>query len=116
MNGNYVEKEPGGFSGNQLLMAFFGGALTGVAIALLTAPQSGSETRQTVRGWVGSARDRASRIPGALRTAGERAGSAAKEAGERAADAAKEAFTEARQRQDPTGQRPRAMGGGSGGA
>jgi gas vesicle protein len=61
-------------------MAFLGGALGGVAIALLTAPQSGKETRQTVRGWASEARTRAGQLPSTLREVGTRAGHAAREA------------------------------------
>jgi gas vesicle protein len=61
-------------------MAFLGGAITGVAVALLTAPQSGRETRGQLLGWTHEARDKATRLPHAVREASTRATHAAREA------------------------------------
>lgn len=68
------------YSGAHLLMAFLGGAVAGVAIALLTAPQSGRETRETLKEWGREARDRAGRLPHAMREASSRGTHAAREA------------------------------------
>ena len=71
--------ETNGYSGGQLLLAFLGGAASGAAVALLTAPRSGAETRQLIGGAASSGKDAVKRIP---------------EAGRSAASAAKEAFSE----------------------
>jgi gas vesicle protein len=39
-----------GFSGAQIALAFLGGAATGAAVAILTAPKSGRETREQLSG------------------------------------------------------------------
>ena len=71
------------YTGAHIMMAFLGGAIAGAAIAFLTAPQSGRETRESLKGWTREARDRAGRLPHAVR-----------EASTRATQAAREAFTE----------------------
>jgi len=69
-----------GYSGAHLMLAFIAGAVGGAAVALLTAPQPGGETRETLRGWAGDAQGQATRIPHALQQAYRRASVAAKEA------------------------------------
>lgn len=69
--------EKTGFTGGQMLFAFFGGAAAGAAVALLTAPRSGAETRQLIGGAAESGKEVVKRIPEASRSA---------------TDAAKEAF------------------------
>ena len=63
-----------------LLLAFMAGAVAGACAAVLTAPQSGSETRDTLRGWARDAQGRAPRLPDALRGAYLEATAAAKKA------------------------------------
>jgi gas vesicle protein len=72
--------ETRGFSGLQLLMAFATGAAAGAAVAYLTAPRTGRETRETLQAWARDARSRASRIPQAVREAVDRGTQAGKEA------------------------------------
>jgi gas vesicle protein len=72
------------YSGAHLILAFLAGAVTGVAGALLSAPQPGRETRDSLRGWAKDAQGQATRVPQALR-----------EAYHEAAGAAKKAFTDA---------------------
>jgi gas vesicle protein len=45
-------KEQGSFTGSQLTVAFLGGALAGAAVAILTAPRSGRETREQLGGYI----------------------------------------------------------------
>ncbi|HUC42493.1 MAG TPA: YtxH domain-containing protein [Candidatus Sulfotelmatobacter sp.] len=51
-----------GSSGGTLLLAFLAGAAAGVVLALLTAPKSGREMRDSIRGW---AKDKAGSARGA---------------------------------------------------
>lgn len=62
-----------GFSGVQVLMAFVGGAAAGAAVALLTAPQSGAQTRAQIRHRALATRDTAVHFPKALQGAVEAA-------------------------------------------
>ena len=41
-----------GVSAGGLLLAFLAGAAAGAAVALLTAPKSGRETRESLESWV----------------------------------------------------------------
>jgi len=68
------------FSGLQLIAAFTAGAVAGAAVAFLTAPRSGKETRAALQDWAKDARDKASRLPQAVRGAVERGTQAGKEA------------------------------------
>ena len=70
----------GRYGGAHLLIAFLAGAAAGAAVALLTAPQSGVESREQVRGWAADLGEKASRVPGAVQSAYGRAAEAAKEA------------------------------------
>ena len=69
--------EGNGYSGVQVVLAFLAGAATGAAVALLTAPQSGSETRGTIHAWSREAGGKAARLPEALRHAYREASRAA---------------------------------------
>lgn len=68
------------YSGAHLLISFLAGAAAGAAVALLTAPQSGSESRGMIRTWARDAQGKAVRVPAALKSAYERAAHAAREA------------------------------------
>jgi gas vesicle protein len=72
-----------GYRGSHILIAFLAGAAAGAAVAFLTAPQSGKETREKVRDWAQDVKEKAARVPGMVQGAYGRA-----------ADAAKRAFTE----------------------
>jgi len=72
--------ETRGFNGGHLLVAFTAGAVAGAAVAYLTAPRSGKETREALQGWAKDVRDKASRIPHSVREAVERGKQAGKEA------------------------------------
>jgi gas vesicle protein len=64
-----------------LLLAFLAGAVTGAAVALLTAPQSGRETRKRLKGVARNAtRTAAARVPPTLHEAYSRAARAARQA------------------------------------
>jgi gas vesicle protein len=67
-------------SGLQILIAFATGAIAGAAVAYLTAPRSGKETREALQSWASDARNSASRLPRAVREAVDRGTHAAKEA------------------------------------
>jgi gas vesicle protein len=72
--------ETRGFNGLQLLIAFATGAAAGAAVAYITAPRTGKETREALQVWAKDARDRAARIPQAVREAVDRGTQAGKEA------------------------------------
>ena len=69
-----------GYSGTQIVLAFLAGAVTGTCIALLAAPQAGSDTRGAIRGWTRDAGEKTSRLPEALRNASREAARAASRA------------------------------------
>lgn len=71
--------ENGRYSGAHLLVAFVAGAAAGAAVALLTAPQSGRESREQVRAWTSDLGEKASRATGAVQNAYGRATEAAKD-------------------------------------
>lgn len=71
---------PRSFSGTQILIAFVAGAAAGTAVALLTAPRSGRETRNAVQGWAREVSGKASRLPHAVGQAFEQASHAGKAA------------------------------------
>jgi gas vesicle protein len=73
-------KDNHGYSGTQLMVAFAGGAAVGAAIALLVAPRSGRETRELIADRARSGKEKAKRLPSAVKSAG---------------GAAREAFSEA---------------------
>ena len=68
------------YGGAHLLLAFLAGAATGAVAALLSAPQPGRDTRDSLRGWARDAQNHASRVPVALSDAYHEAASAAKKA------------------------------------
>jgi gas vesicle protein len=68
------------FNGLHLLAAFTVGAMAGAVVAYLTAPRSGKETREAIQDWAKDARDKASRLPQAVRHAVERSTQAGKDA------------------------------------
>lgn len=68
------------YSGAHLLIAFIAGGIAGAAVALLSAPQSGPQTRDTIRGLARDAQGKAVKIPTALRRAYADASDAAKKA------------------------------------
>ena len=70
-----------GFSGSQMMLAVLGGAVAGAAVAYLTAPKSGRETRAELKGIARDARDQITgvvedgadtlrHLPGAVKVAG----------------------------------------------
>ena len=69
-----------GFSGKQLLIALAAGAAAGAAVAYLTAPRTGKETRAAVQNWARDVRGKAVAIPHALRSAVEQGAKAGQEA------------------------------------
>jgi gas vesicle protein len=69
-----------GFGFGQILLAALTGAAAGAAVAYLTAPASGEDSRRRLREAVDGTKENAVRLPIALR---------------RATEAAREAFTEA---------------------
>jgi gas vesicle protein len=68
------------YGGAHLLVAFLVGAAAGAAVAYLTAPHSGRETRENLKGWAGDVRGKAVRVPHAVREAYTKASEAAKTA------------------------------------
>ena len=68
------------YGGAHLLLAFIAGGIAGAAVALLAAPQSGTETRGTIRGLARDAQGKAVKVPDALRRAYLDASEAAKKA------------------------------------
>jgi gas vesicle protein len=68
------------YSGAHLLLAFIAGGIAGAAVALLSAPQSGPETRDSIRGLAKGAQGKAVKVPDALRRAYADASDAAKKA------------------------------------
>jgi len=70
-----------------VLLAFLAGAVTGAAVALLTAPQSGRETRSRLKGLARDAVRGAARATPRLNDAYTRAARAARQAFSEALDA-----------------------------
>jgi gas vesicle protein len=68
------------YSGAHLLLAFIAGGIAGAAVALLAAPQTGTETRDSIRGLAKGAQGKAVKVPDALRRAYADASDAAKKA------------------------------------
>jgi gas vesicle protein len=63
-----------------LVLSFLAGAATGAAVALLTAPQSGRDTRRKLKEITEDLADQAARVPPAIQAAYKRATEAGKEA------------------------------------
>lgn len=57
------------YSNGQLFATFLGGAAAGAAIALLTAPKSGRESRDQITGYFHDKGDTAARLPSAVKAA-----------------------------------------------
>jgi gas vesicle protein len=68
------------YGGAHLLLAFIAGGLAGAAVALLSAPQSGAESRDSLSRLARGAQGKAVRVPDALRRAYGEASEAAKKA------------------------------------
>ena len=83
-----------------LFLAFLAGAVAGAAVALLTAPQSGRETRDRLKDLAKDAAGKAARVPPSLH-----------EAYARAAQAAREAFIETLEDRAPEGGPTTGRGG-----
>ena len=77
-----------GYGGAQLLLAFLGGAATGAAVALLTAPKPGRETREQLGGYLKTGTEKTKQLPSAVRAA---------------SGAAREAFSESMYKSDVVG-------------
>jgi len=75
-----------GFGLGSFLGAFVLGAAAGATMALLTAPRSGRETRERLKGTAFDLRETIERVPGAIRRAGSRAVKAGQEAFEQTRD------------------------------
>ena len=80
--------DAGRTSATHLMLAFIAGAATGAAVALLTAPRTGRETRDRVRALAGDVAGRTPRAPLALTEAYGRAARAARQAFVESLDAA----------------------------
>lgn len=65
-----------GYGAASLFLAFLGGAAAGAAVALLTAPKSGRETREQFGDYVRTGKEKTRQLPEAVRAAS----SAAREA------------------------------------
>jgi gas vesicle protein len=57
------------YGAGHLAFAFLGGAAAGAAVALLTAPKSGRETRKQLRGYAESGVDKGRQLPEAVKAA-----------------------------------------------
>ena len=68
------------YSGAHLLIAFIAGGIAGAVVALLAAPQTGTQTRDSIRGLAKDAQGKAVKVPDALRRAYADASDAAKKA------------------------------------
>lgn len=56
--------------GTGLILTFLVGAAAGAAVALLTAPRTGRETRRKLKEFAEDLAERAGRVPSAVRAAG----------------------------------------------
>jgi gas vesicle protein len=70
LNGGTMMVERRGFSGAQMLLAVLGGAAAGAAVAYLTAPRSGRETRARITEYANSGKEKAKQFPEAVKAAG----------------------------------------------
>jgi gas vesicle protein len=66
MNEIETRRERSGFG---MLLAFLGGAVVGSAVAMLLAPRSGPETRRRIVELAEQGKDKAGRVPVAVREA-----------------------------------------------
>lgn len=72
-------EERSGFGVLGLALAFLGGAAAGAAVALLAAPASGEETRERLLELANAQKEKATRVPKALKSAYAQASTAAKD-------------------------------------
>jgi gas vesicle protein len=86
--------EKQGFSLGQITLAFLGGAAAGAAVAVLTTPQSGEQTRQQLGRYARRGKERVEHLP-------ERAQEAMDSASHAARDAFESALAKARLRIAP---------------
>ncbi len=70
------DKQSGGFTATEMVVALVGGAALGAGIALLTAPRTGAETRADIVRLAQTARNRTVGLPHALAGAVEAGGDA----------------------------------------
>jgi gas vesicle protein len=68
-----VVVETRGYGAGHVLLALLGGAMAGAAVAFLTAPRSGAESRRKLRAIADDTRDTVARVPTAVRKATEAA-------------------------------------------
>lgn len=61
--------ERNGFGAGQLFLAFLGGAAAGAAVAILTAPRSGRDTRAQLGGYLQTGREKTLQLPQAVKAA-----------------------------------------------
>ena len=61
--------ERNGFGAGQLFLAFLGGAAAGAAVAFLTAPKSGRDTRAQLGDYLHTGREKTLQIPQAVKAA-----------------------------------------------
>lgn len=73
-----------GSTGSTILLAFLGGAAVGAAVALLTAPHSGAETRGIIKSAARKRQQQLKSLPPAVKDAYIAASTAAREAFEEA--------------------------------
>ena len=59
-----------GYTGGHLMLAALGGAAVGAAVAILTAPKAGRETRAAIGDTFRNGKEKARHIPGAVKVAG----------------------------------------------
>ena len=67
------------YCGKHMFMAFLGGAAAGAAVAYLTAPKSGRETREQIGGYIKAGADKGRSLPAAAKAAGGAAAEAFRE-------------------------------------
>ncbi|UCF69320.1 MAG: YtxH domain-containing protein [Acidobacteriota bacterium] len=90
-----------------VLGSFLLGALVGAAVALLTAPKSGRETREDLSRWAQDATEKTREKLGHLQETAEHVRQAAAEKGERARELASEAGERVREFAGEAGERVR---------
>ncbi|MEW6327215.1 MAG: YtxH domain-containing protein [Thermodesulfobacteriota bacterium] len=56
-----------GYSAGAVVLSFFIGSLVGAGLAVLLAPASGRETREKIKGWADTTKDRIAGLGGELK-------------------------------------------------
>lgn len=56
-----------GYSAGAIVLSFFVGSLVGAGLAILLAPASGQETREKIKEWTDTTKDRVSGLRGELK-------------------------------------------------